>query len=322
MLMCDYPLKDMKTPVCHPYPSVLQIAPPHFAGATAQLYPPQYSVASLPYQNHQYPSHYPLQGYPAQPEHEPPSSAQLEPVDLSLTKRPSSTSTGPSSPPSSRSSPLSYASPLTPACSVSGSGCRSPQSPAIVMPIAMSPMMPAGMIPVVVPMLIPSSPIMLPPVTPDSAGRRDSHSHSRVVVKSPDVSEGAQKLLKPVKAEPHSENAHGRSPASVIMSPVKPCLLDSPDAMKKRRIHRCDFPSCNKVYTKSSHLKAHRRTHTGEKPYKCMWEGCTWKFARSDELTRHFRKHTGIKPFQCPDCERSFSRSDHLALHRKRHLLV
>lgn len=121
-------------------------------------------------------------------------------------------------------------------------------------------------------------------------------------------------LLKSIR----SDNFQPIAPAPVP-SPNSNPHFDSLSDFNRRRGHKCHLLNCGKTYFKSSHLKAHIRTHTGEKPFVCTWENCVRSFARSDERSRHVRTHTGEKRFECNVCLRKFMRSDHLSKHLKRH---
>ncbi|KAK3523489.1 hypothetical protein QTP86_034108 [Hemibagrus guttatus] len=346
MLMCDYPVNPVKADGETGYSFVKSQAVETYS-AMFSIGPQPSQFCYAPYPPYHSPPHTHTHTRTHTPAHGPdaPTHTQLEPVDLSLNKKPSpppsSSSPSSSSASSSRATPSPYERvSLSDSISMTRSPSGSPgmltppmtlSFPTLVTPLVSAPG--PGLIPVLPSMILPSvlyrhhvlpSPIMLFPHKPDdqkggASSLTTDATHNQQPIKTEHHSNIAPSTYRQEIPSPPMPSYNEANTHSVIVHAPK---VESPDPLKKRRIHRCDFGGCNKVYTKSSHLKAHRRTHTGEKPYKCSWEGCTWKFARSDELTRHFRKHTGSKPFKCSDCDRSFSRSDHLALHRKRHLLV
>ncbi|KPP70315.1 hypothetical protein Z043_110865, partial [Scleropages formosus] len=143
-------------------------------------------------------------------------------------------------------------------------------------------------------------------VSPDQAAQ----------VQSPMEEGQSSKRLRRVACScPNCRDGEGRQGCATV--DVSPSFRNSDPGKKKQ--HVCHMEGCGKVYGKTSHLRAHLRWHTGERPFVCTWIFCGKRFTRSDELQRHRRTHTGEKRFECPECSKRFMRSDHLSKHIKTH---
>ncbi|NXS34460.1 ZN367 protein, partial [Pomatostomus ruficeps] len=79
---------------------------------------------------------------------------------------------------------------------------------------------------------------------------------------------------------------------------------------------RCNI--CNRVFPREKSLQAHKRTHTGERPYLCDYPDCGKAFVQSGQLKTHQRLHTGEKPFVCSE-NGCLSRFTHANRHCPKH---
>ncbi|EEH45332.2 uncharacterized protein PADG_01482 [Paracoccidioides brasiliensis Pb18] len=66
-------------------------------------------------------------------------------------------------------------------------------------------------------------------------------------------------------------------------------------AKKGKLVHRCEYPGCNKLFSRAEHVRRHASKHDPAAVIRCEVEGCGKTFTRKDLRVRHMEnKHSDI----------------------------
>lgn len=104
-----------------------------------------------------------------------------------------------------------------------------------------------------------------------------------------------------------------KCPTSVLPVGGAKVAYSSVPGERRRRSYICRV--CGKAFSGLSNLEAHKRVHTGERPFRC--DSCGKRFSEAGNLKKHQRVHTGEKPFACDQCGKRFAWICNLRTHQQ-----
>ncbi|KAJ5504098.1 Zinc finger C2H2 [Penicillium fimorum] len=121
-----------------------------------------------------------------------------------------------------------------------------------------------------------------------SSGRSPNHIVS--VLNSPSISSSSSPEPQLV-SNMGRENMRQNSQDATMPVTYTPTTHRISKAKKGKRVHACQFPGCEKVFTRAEHRRRHELNHNPEASYRCATQGCKKAFHRADLLARHMERH-------------------------------